>query len=220
VHSRRHSARRQPLGDVRTDSSAVGSSRHPRGVRPKRGPTPEVHRPRRYLLNHHSAPSSAQTARSTVLLAASSVRDAPTRRSARGRVGVGGLAAVEAQHAAERRDVIARSSSEDEILLHWMSLQVACAVKRRRFPVGASPTRQPLQPEATGAAMEETKWLEPSDWRVTIYGDSASVQAVTRVNAEQTSKRTMRRPTRPPYRGRLTRLGEVSEAIRPDAAPG
>src|SRR3954454_15504358 len=38
-----------------------------------------------------------------------------------------------------------------------------CAVRRRRFPVGASPTRQPLQPEATGAAMEETKWLKPSD---------------------------------------------------------
>jgi hypothetical protein len=34
------------------------------------------------------------------------------------------------------------------------------------------------------------------------------------------SKRTMRRPTRLPYRGRLTRLGEVSEAVRPDAAPG
>jgi hypothetical protein len=31
-----------------------------------------------------------------------------------------------------------------------------CAVKRRRFPVGASPTRQPLQPEATGAVMEVT----------------------------------------------------------------
>src|SRR6266567_1003916 len=44
--------------------------------------------------------------------------------------------------------------------------------------------------------------------RVTIYGDSASVQAVTRVNAEQASKRTMRRPTRQPFRGRLIRLGE------------
>jgi hypothetical protein len=42
-------------------------------------------------------------------------------------------------------------------------LQMACAVTRRRFPVGASPTRQPLQPEATGAAMEATKWLKPSD---------------------------------------------------------
>ena len=37
-----------------------------------------------------------------------------------------------------------------------------CAVRRRRFPVGESPTRQPLQPEATGAVMEETKWLKPS----------------------------------------------------------
>ena len=38
-----------------------------------------------------------------------------------------------------------------------------CAVERRRFPVGVSPTRQPLQPEATGAVMEVTKWLKPSD---------------------------------------------------------
>ena len=32
-----------------------------------------------------------------------------------------------------------------------------CAVRRRRVPVGASPTRQTLQPEATGAVMEVTK---------------------------------------------------------------
>ena len=32
----------------------------------------------------------------------------------------------------------------------------------RRFPVGVSPTRQPLQPEAIGAVMEVTKWLKPS----------------------------------------------------------
>src|SRR5258705_9871327 len=69
------------------------------------------------------------------------------------------------------------------------------AVTRRRFPVGASPTRQPLQPEATGAAMEVTKWLKPSECASRI-GDGASVQAATRVNAEQASKRTMRRPTR------------------------
>src|SRR5215467_752527 len=78
--------------------------------------------------------------------------------------------------------------------------------ERRRFPVGASPTRRPLRPEATGAAKEVTIWLKPSECASRI-GDSASVQAVTRVNAEQTSKRTMRRPTRQPYRGRLTRLG-------------
>ena len=58
--------------------------------------------------------------------------------------------------------------------------------------------------------MEETKWLKPSV-SVSRIGDSASVQAVTRVNAEQASKRTMRRPTRQPFRGRLIRLGEVSE---------
>ena len=69
-----------------------------------------------------------------------------------------------------------------------------CAVTRRRFPVGASPTRQTLQPEAIGAVMEVTKWLKPSI-SVSRIGDSASVQAVTRVNAEQASKRTMRRPT-------------------------
>jgi hypothetical protein len=51
---------------------------------------------------------------------------------------------------------------------------------RRRFAVGASPTRQPLQPEATGAVMEVTKWLKTSEC-VSRIGDSASVQAVTRV---------------------------------------
>ena len=74
--------------------------------------------------------------------------------------------------------------------------------------MGANPTRQPLQPEATGAVMEETKWLKPSV-SVSRIGDSASVQAVTRVNAGQASKRTMRRPTRQPFRGRLIRLGEA-----------
>src|SRR5580700_9010469 len=66
----------------------------------------------------------------------------------------------------------------------WRFLLMACAVQRRRFPVGASPTRQPLQPEAIGAVMEVTKWLKPSI-SVSRIGDSASVQAVTRVNAEQ-----------------------------------
>ena len=34
-----------------------------------------------------------------------------------------------------------------------------CAVTRRRFPVGASPTRQPLQPEATGTVIEAASRL-------------------------------------------------------------
>src|ERR1700757_2575968 len=72
------------------------------------------------------------------------------------------------------------------------------------------PPGDSLQPEAIGAVMEVTKWLKPSI-SVSRIGDSASVQAATRVNAEQASKRTMCRPTRLPYRGRLTRLGEMSE---------
>jgi len=72
--------------------------------------------------------------------------------------------------------------------------------------VGANPTRQSLQPEAIGAVMEVTKWLKP--FSVSRVGGSASVQAATRVNVEQASKRTMCRPTRLPYRGRLKWLGE------------
>ena len=72
--------------------------------------------------------------------------------------------------------------------------------------------------------MEVTKSLKPSVKRVTTYGDSASVQAVTRVNAEQASKRTMRRPTRLPYRGRLIRLGErakqQAQALRRGSGDG
>ena len=58
--------------------------------------------------------------------------------------------------------------------------------------------------------MEVTKWLKPSI-SVSRIGDSASVQAATRVNAEQASKRTMCRPIRTWNRGRLTRLGDTSE---------
>ncbi len=37
-----------------------------------------------------------------------------------------------------------------------------CAVLRRRSSVGASSTQPSLQPKATGAVMEVTKWLKPS----------------------------------------------------------
>jgi hypothetical protein len=50
------------------------------------------------------------------------------------------------------------------------------------------PPGEVLPPEATGAAVEVTKPVKPSVKRATKYGDSASVQAVTRVNAEQASK--------------------------------
>src|SRR6516164_9392554 len=66
--------------------------------------------------------------------------------------------------------------------------------------------------------MEVTKWLKPSI-SVSRFGDRASVQAATRVNAEQASKRSMCRPTRPPNRGRLIRPGGMSE-ITPSRCTG
>ena len=56
--------------------------------------------------------------------------------------------------ATERQPRGGLCASASPIMLHRMGPFLACAVKRRRFPVGANPTRQPLQPEATGAAME------------------------------------------------------------------
>ncbi len=85
--------------------------------------------------------------------------------------------------------------------------------------MGENPTRLPLQSEATGATMKATTWLKPSVKRATKYGGSASVQAVTRVNAEQSSKRTSHRPTRQPYRGRLTQLGDLSR-VDPSCCAG
>jgi hypothetical protein len=92
-------------------------------------------------------------------------------------------------------------------------------VRRDKAALSSGCEPHPAQPEAIGAVMEVTKWLKPSI-SVSRIGDSASVQAVTRVNAEQSSKRTMRRPTRQPFRGRLTRLGEAERRVSPAAAPG
>ena len=94
-----------------------------------------------------------------------------------------------------------------------------CAVIRRRFPAGASPARRPLQPEATGAGMEATKCLKPSD-SGHEFGDRASVQAATRVNAEQSSKRSMCRPTRKWNWGRLTRMGKFRATSAPICCTG
>jgi hypothetical protein len=88
----------------------------------------------------------------------------------------------------ERREVEERSPRNRQCQASARSTRPSqrsiwgCAVTRRRFPVGARPTRQPLQPEATGAGMEETKCLKPSDSGSRI-GDRARVQAATRVSA-------------------------------------
>src|SRR6202043_1970184 len=76
-----------------------------------------------------------------------------------------------------------------------------------------------LQPEATGAGMEATKCLKPSD-SGSRNGDRASVQAATRVNAEHASKRSMCGPTRRPLPGKADTAGGDERGIRPAAAPG
>ena len=86
-----------------------------------------------------------------------------------------------------------------------------CAVKRRRFPVGESPTRRDAPAGSNRSNCGGNETVEAFGEAVTKYGDGASVQAVTRVNAEQASKRTMRGPTRNPNRGRLIRLGKRAE---------
>jgi hypothetical protein len=87
--------------------------------------------------------------------------------------------------------------------------------------VGENPTRQNAPAGSNRSNCGGNEAVEAfGDQRVTKYGDVASVQAVTRVNAEQASKRTMRGPTRSPNRGRLTCLGEQEQAMIPAAAPG
>ncbi len=75
--------------------------------------------------------------------------------------------------------------------------------------MGESPTRRDAPAGSNRSNCGGNEAVEASgDKRVTIYGDVASVQAVTRVNAEQASKGTMRGPTRSRNRGRLTWLGK------------
>ena len=71
-----------------------------------------------------------------------------------------------------------------------------CRAKARVFSGVRVPAGQlSLLPVAIGAVVEVTKQPKPSVQRVAL-GDLASVQAVTRVNAEQASTRAIREPTR------------------------
>ena len=72
---------------------------------------------------------------------------------------------------------------------------LACTVTRRRFPVGASPTRQPLQPEAIGAVMEVTKiyklnWCSEWSKRPRIAKFSQLIPDNREIYAESGSQQT------------------------------
>ena len=74
-------------------------------------------------------------------------------------------------------------------------LQTACAVTRRRFSSGCKAHPAIAPAGSNRAGMEETKCLKPPDSGYE-FGDCASVQAATQVNAVQSSKMPMCRPTR------------------------
>src|ERR1700720_3169854 len=63
-----------------------------------------------------------------------------------------------------------------------------CAVTRRRFPVGASPTRRFAPAGSNRSSHGGNEMAEAFDKRSRL-GDRARVQAATRVNAEKASKR-------------------------------
>ena len=72
--------------------------------------------------------------------------------------------------------------------------------------------------------MEVTTWTEALRWKRAALGGSASTQAATRVNAEQASKRLMRRPTRRDF-GEGCQRPETPPKIvanepKPDASAG
>src|ERR1700722_16801961 len=77
------------------------------------------------------------------------------------------------------------------------SPESACGVRREKSALSSGCKSHPANAPAGSnrGSYGGNEVAEAFGWRVTIYGDSASVQAVTRVNAEQASKRTMHGPT-------------------------
>ena len=94
-----------------------------------------------------------------------------------------------------------------------------CAVQRRRFPVGARPTRRMLQPEATGAVREVTNWLKPSVKRATnwwLRECAGRNECERRASLEKVDAQVD--PTT--LAGKTDTTGWMSKAGPPVAAPG
>ena len=86
--------------------------------------------------------------------------------------------------------------------------------------MGASPTRQPLQPEATGAVMEVTKWLKPSGRHVTIYGDGRECAGRYASERRASLEKDDAQADPTTLSGKVDTAGLPSETILPAAAPG
>ena len=67
--------------------------------------------------------------------------------------------------------------------------------------------------------MEVTKWLKPSK-SVSRIGDSASVQAVTRVNARASLEKDDAQADPTTLSGKADTAGEEERRVAPAAAPG
>ena len=85
--------------------------------------------------------------------------------------------------------------------------------------MGARPTRQPLQPEATGAVMEVTKWLKPSGkratnrWQRECAGRNASERRASLEKEDaQADPMTLS--------GKADITGRMSKVVPPVAVPG
>jgi hypothetical protein len=91
---------------------------------------------------------------------------------------------------------------------------IQCAVKGLLMLAGANPARQLVAPTGStqSGSRRQRSGLKHS-WKRPL-GESASTEAITRVNAEQASKRVMREPTCLHYRAGRRHSSETSDTTR------
>ena len=96
-----------------------------------------------------------------------------------------------------------------------------CAVERRRFPVGTSPTRQSLQPEATGAASRS----RPTTFETSPCTPVTSFPISLAAAANSPSRRPVMKTCAPSFTNRfavarpMPPLPPVTSAIFPSSLP-
>ena len=98
----------------------------------------------------------------------------------------------------------------------------ASLVRREKAALssGCKTTRQPLQPEAIGAVMEVTKITRPS---ISVSRNTVTARVcrtATRVNAEQSSKRTMRQADPTGFSGKANTAGANERNNTPSRCAG
>ena len=95
-----------------------------------------------------------------------------------------------------------------------------CTCGHQRFGISTATTLRPGDHSMSAFAFVGRCCARAAVMKVLESDDMARFSAPAACGGRRRMKRTMRRPTRRPFRGRLIRLGEVSEEVRPDAAAG